>query len=141
MCALQPGLRRSLGLVRSSRAKPRINSSLSRTVRLSRPATLLRTRFCPFHRTVCFVRWSFGGKITLLSGMRPAEEFLTLVHEIAHEMLHHGERRTLTQRKCARPKPRPLLWSSASPSDLISEPPPPTISNSGMGTRNSCKRA
>ncbi len=39
---------------------------------------------------------SFGGKITLLSGMEPAEEFSTLVHEIAHEMLHQGERRTLT---------------------------------------------
>lgn len=39
---------------------------------------------------------SFGGKITLLSGMQPAEEFSTLVHEIAHEMLHQGERRTLT---------------------------------------------
>jgi hypothetical protein len=25
-----------------------------------------------------------GGKITLLSGMQPAEEFSTLVHEIAH---------------------------------------------------------
>ena len=39
---------------------------------------------------------SYGGKITLSSGMQPAEEFSTLVHEIAHEMLHHGERRTLT---------------------------------------------
>ncbi|MBS1852813.1 MAG: DUF1738 domain-containing protein [Acidobacteria bacterium] len=39
---------------------------------------------------------SHGGKITLLSGMRPAEEFSTLVHEIGHEMLHRGERRTLT---------------------------------------------
>jgi hypothetical protein len=27
---------------------------------------------------------SFGGKIILLSGMQPAEEFSTLVHEIAH---------------------------------------------------------
>jgi hypothetical protein len=27
---------------------------------------------------------SHGGKITLLSGMQPAEEFPTLVHEIAH---------------------------------------------------------
>jgi len=27
---------------------------------------------------------SHGGKITLLSGMQPAEEFSTLVHEIAH---------------------------------------------------------
>jgi len=39
---------------------------------------------------------SYGGKITLLSGMQPAEEFSTLVHEIGHEMLHRGERRTLT---------------------------------------------
>jgi antirestriction protein ArdC len=39
---------------------------------------------------------SHGGKITLLSGMQPTEEFSTLVHEIGHEMLHRGERRTLT---------------------------------------------
>src|ERR1700726_23170 len=42
---------------------------------------------------------SYGGKITLLSGMQPAEEFSTLVHEIAHEMLHRGERRTLTTKQ------------------------------------------
>ena len=42
---------------------------------------------------------SQGGKITLLSGMKPAEEFSTLVHEIAHEMLHRGERRILTTKK------------------------------------------
>ena len=42
---------------------------------------------------------SFSGKITLLSGMQPAEEFSTLVHEIAHEMLHRGERRTLTTKQ------------------------------------------
>ena len=42
---------------------------------------------------------SLGGKITLLSGMQPAEEFSTLVHEIAHEMLHRGERRTLTTKQ------------------------------------------
>ena len=34
---------------------------------------------------------SYGGKITLLSGMQPAEEFSTLTHEIAHEMLHRAE--------------------------------------------------
>jgi len=27
---------------------------------------------------------SYGGKVTLLSGMQPAEEFSTLTHEIAH---------------------------------------------------------
>jgi hypothetical protein len=42
---------------------------------------------------------SYGGKITLLSGTQPAEEFSTLVHEIAHEMLHRGDRRTLTTKQ------------------------------------------
>ncbi len=42
---------------------------------------------------------SHGGKITLLSGMQPAEEFATLVHEIGHEMLHRGDRRTLTTKQ------------------------------------------
>ena len=42
---------------------------------------------------------SYGGKITLLSGMQPAEEFSTLAHEIAHEMLHRGDRRTLTTKQ------------------------------------------
>jgi DNA transposition AAA+ family ATPase len=31
--------------------------------------------------------------------MKPAETFSTLVHETAHEMLHRGERRTLTTKK------------------------------------------
>ena len=42
---------------------------------------------------------SHGGKITLLLGMQPAEEFSTLVHEIGHEMLHRGDRRTLTTKQ------------------------------------------
>jgi hypothetical protein len=42
---------------------------------------------------------SYGGKITLLSGMQPAEEFSTLTHEIAHEMLHRGDRRTMTTKQ------------------------------------------
>jgi hypothetical protein len=42
---------------------------------------------------------SHGGKITLLSGMQPAEEFSALTHEIAHEMLHRGDRRTLTTKQ------------------------------------------
>ena len=31
--------------------------------------------------------------------MQPAEEFSTLTHEIAHEMLHRGDRRTLTTKQ------------------------------------------
>src|SRR5947208_3529074 len=42
---------------------------------------------------------SSGGSITLLAGMQPAEEFSTLVHEMAQEMLHRSERRTLTTKQ------------------------------------------
>jgi len=42
---------------------------------------------------------SSGGTITLQTGMEPAEEFATLAHEIGHEMLHWGERRTLTTKR------------------------------------------
>jgi antirestriction protein ArdC len=39
---------------------------------------------------------SYGGLIRLLPDMEPAESLATLVHELAHEMLHRAERRTLT---------------------------------------------
>lgn len=38
---------------------------------------------------------SYGGAIRLLPDMEAAEQFSTLVHELAHEMLHKAERRTL----------------------------------------------
>jgi len=41
---------------------------------------------------------SYGGRIAVLPGQAPAEEFSTLVHELAHEMLHKAERRTATTR-------------------------------------------
>ncbi|MCI0723064.1 MAG: ssDNA-binding domain-containing protein [Acidobacteria bacterium] len=41
---------------------------------------------------------SAGGKITLLPGQTTAEEFATLVHELAHEMLHRDERRNSTSK-------------------------------------------
>ena len=39
---------------------------------------------------------SYGGRIALLPGQSAAEEFSTLVHEVAHELLHKAERRTAT---------------------------------------------
>jgi antirestriction protein ArdC len=39
---------------------------------------------------------SYGGKIALLPGQSKAEEFVTLVHEAAHEFLHKSDRRTMT---------------------------------------------
>ena len=39
---------------------------------------------------------SYGGRIAILPGQAAAEEFSTLVHEFAHEMLHKTDRRTAT---------------------------------------------
>jgi N-terminal domain of anti-restriction factor ArdC len=39
---------------------------------------------------------SYGGRIAILPGQSKAEEFSTLEHETAHEMLHKAERRTAT---------------------------------------------
>ena len=39
---------------------------------------------------------SYGGRIAILPGQAAAEEFSTLVHELAHEMIHKAERRTAT---------------------------------------------
>jgi antirestriction protein ArdC len=42
---------------------------------------------------------SSGGKIALLPGQSPAEEFATLAHEIAHELMHRAERRNATTKR------------------------------------------
>jgi hypothetical protein len=43
---------------------------------------------------------SHGGRIAILSGHSKVEEFSTIVHELADEMLHKAERRTATTRLC-----------------------------------------
>jgi len=42
---------------------------------------------------------SAGGKIVLLPGQSPAEEFSTLAHEVAHEMMHRTDRRASTSKR------------------------------------------
>ena len=58
---------------------------------------------------------SAGGKIALLPGQSPAEEFATLAHELAHEMMHRDERpqqhvkaesRDRSRGRCVRGLPR-----------------------------------
>ncbi len=43
---------------------------------------------------------SSGGKITIRTGLTPAEDFSVKVHELAHELLHHsGEKLSKTQKE------------------------------------------
>jgi antirestriction protein ArdC len=42
---------------------------------------------------------SYGGRIALLPGQSAAEEFSTLAHELAHELLHRGDRRATTSKR------------------------------------------
>jgi len=42
---------------------------------------------------------SAGGKITLLPGQTPAEDFATLAHEVAHELMHRDDRRSSTSKR------------------------------------------
>jgi antirestriction protein ArdC len=42
---------------------------------------------------------SYGGRIALLPGQSAAEEFSTLAHEVAHELLHRGDRRASTTKQ------------------------------------------
>ena len=42
---------------------------------------------------------SEGGKITLLPDQSPADEFATLSHEVAHELMHRDERRSSTSKR------------------------------------------
>lgn len=42
---------------------------------------------------------SEGGAITVRPDLEPAEEFAVLVHELAHELLYKGERRSETSKK------------------------------------------
>jgi len=41
---------------------------------------------------------SYGGLVRILPDLEPSETLATLVHELAHEMLHKAERRTTTTR-------------------------------------------
>jgi hypothetical protein len=83
---------------------------------------------------------SFGGRITLLSGMQPAEEFSTLVHEIAHEMLHRGERRTLTTKQVRETEAEAVAFvvcqSVGLQTGTVSMPELDVVGGSGLRTLN-----
>jgi hypothetical protein len=49
---------------------------------------------------------SYGGRIAILPGLSKAEEFSTLVHETAHELLHKAERRMQRRRRSGRRRRR-----------------------------------
>jgi len=42
---------------------------------------------------------SYGGRVAILPDQSPAEEFSTLAHELAHELLHRGDRRASTNKQ------------------------------------------
>jgi antirestriction protein ArdC len=42
---------------------------------------------------------SYGGRIAILPGQSAAEEFSTIAHELAHELLHRGDRRAGTNKQ------------------------------------------
>lgn len=42
---------------------------------------------------------SHGGRITIQSGLSDVDRFAVLAHELGHEMLHHAERRSETDKK------------------------------------------
>jgi len=61
---------------------------------------------------------SSGGKITLLPGQSPAEEFATLAHEVAHEMMHRDERRSSTSKRIRETEAEAVAFVVCSAIDL-----------------------
>ena len=79
---------------------------------------------------------SAGGKITLLPGQSPAEEFATLVHEVAHEKMHRNEQRSKLRSVAAKPRPRPSRSLFVKPSGSKQARQRKITSNSTRATRN-----
>jgi len=79
-----------------------------------------------------------AARSSCLSGMQPAEEFSTLVHEIAHEMLHRGDRRTLTTKQVRETEAEAWHLWFANRSDCKTEPHPRTTSSFGTETPIFC---
>jgi hypothetical protein len=69
--------------------------------------------------------------------MQPAEEFSTLVHEIAHEMLHRGDRRTLTTKQVRETEAEAVAFVVCQSVGLQNG----TASSFGTATPISCARA
>ena len=81
---------------------------------------------------------SCGGQLAIMPGLTSAEEFSTLIHETAHEMLHRDERRKETNRTIreteAEAEAEPLHSWSAKRSDSIPTAPLVITSRSTTAT-------
>ncbi|MEG9433347.1 ArdC family protein [Terriglobus sp. ADX1] len=64
---------------------------------------------------------SYGGRIALLPGQSKAEEFATLVHETAHELLHQTERRTAITRTIREMEAEAIAFAVGKAVGLVNE--------------------
>jgi len=64
---------------------------------------------------------SYGGLIRILPELEESETFATLIHELAHEMLHKAERRTMTTQAVRETEAEAVAFVSAMLWDLRPE--------------------
>ena len=84
---------------------------------------------------------SKGGSIELLPDMTEAEQFATLVHEVAHELLHKSERRSVISKTVRETEAEAVAFVVSKAIGLETEAPLPTTSSSTTVTPSCLRRA